>query len=77
MVKVAQGEAASAVINGVDIGAITASGSLGQEMQLEVARTRMLKQQMDAQGEAALELIRSVAPNNTSSDVGRTLNIVA
>jgi len=52
-------------------------GSLTQSFQIEAAQMRMAKKQMDAEGQAALQLIQSVVPLNVSPNVGRNLNVVA
>jgi hypothetical protein len=61
----------------MDTSSVSNVGPLAQSIQLEAAQVRMARKQMDAQGEAALQLIQSVAPMNVDSNVGRSLNIVA
>jgi hypothetical protein len=61
----------------VETGAVTNVGPLAQQMQLEAARVRMLRRQIDAQGQAALQLIQAAAPANTTAQVGCNLNIIA
>lgn len=56
---------------------VTAMASLPDSLLLQVAQVRMAKKQMDAEGQAALQLIASVTPMNVDSGVGRNLNIVA
>jgi hypothetical protein len=61
----------------VETGAVSSTGPLAQQIQLEAARTRMMRKQQDQQGQAALELIQSATPTAPGSNVGSMLNIVA
>jgi hypothetical protein len=61
----------------MDPSAMSSVGSLTQSFQIEAAQMRMAKKQMDAEGQAALQLIQSVVPLNVSPNVGRNLNVVA
>jgi len=61
----------------VETGSISSSGPLAQQMLLEAARTKMLKNQIDAQGREVLKLIQAVTTANSSAGVGGRLNITA
>jgi len=61
----------------MDTRSVSSSGPLSQQMQLEAAKMSMLKKHMDAQGQAALQLIESSTTATATGEVGRLLNVTA
>ncbi|MGC4067676.1 MAG: YjfB family protein [Polyangiaceae bacterium] len=67
----------SAVHSRMESSNVSNVGSLAQSVQLQAAQIRLARKQMDAQGEAALELIQSVTPVSSDPNLGKLVDVKA